>query len=50
MHRELIQQLRKHALALVNLARKLTDPDQSLELEAIAVDLLKRASNLGCQK
>jgi hypothetical protein len=50
MHTELIQRLRDHALALVKLARKVTDPDQSFELEAIAVDLLKQASELEREK
>jgi hypothetical protein len=46
MHQELIQHLREHALALVNIARKLSDPDISAKLEAMAVELLRRASTL----
>ena len=46
MHTELIQHLREHSLALVEIARKSTDPDISAELEALAIELLKRASRL----
>lgn len=46
MHADLIQHLRDHAMALVGIARTLSDPDVSAKLEAMAVELLKRASTL----
>jgi len=46
MHTELIQHLRDHAITLVNIARTLADPEASAKLEAMAIELLKRASAL----
>jgi hypothetical protein len=46
MHKELITYLRDHAFAMVELARKESDPEIALQLEAMAVELLKRARQL----
>jgi hypothetical protein len=46
IHQELIAHLREHAVALVNLARKSSEPDIANELETLAIELLKRASQL----
>jgi hypothetical protein len=43
MQKQLIEHMRAHAHALVKIARKLTDPAVSQELEALATDLLKHA-------
>ena len=46
MHRELIEYLRAHAHGLVRIARKLADPAASLELETLAVEMLRQAQTL----
>lgn len=46
MHQELITYLRMHAHELVKLARKASDEALSLELEKMAVELLKRTAEL----
>ena len=46
MHSELIKYMRAHAHGLVRIARKLTDPAASLELETLAVEMLKQAQTL----
>jgi hypothetical protein len=46
MHSELIEYMRAHAHGLVRIARKLTDPAASLELETLAVEMLKQAQTL----
>jgi hypothetical protein len=46
MHKELITYLRMHAHDLVKLARKASDEALSLELEKMAIELLKRAADL----
>jgi hypothetical protein len=46
MHKELIAYLRMHAHDLVKLARRAADETLSLELEKMAIDMLKRAADL----
>jgi|1185.fasta_scaffold44066_2 hypothetical protein len=46
MHKELIAYLRARAHELVKLARQTSDATLSLELEKMAIDMLKRASDL----
>ena len=46
MHKELIVYLRMHAHDLVKLARQSADEKLSLELEKMAIEMLKRASDL----
>jgi hypothetical protein len=46
MHKELITYLRAHAHELVKLARKASDEPLSLELEKLAIELLRRAAEL----
>ena len=46
MHKELIVYLRAHAHDLVKLARQSSDETLSLELEKMAIEMLKRASDL----
>jgi hypothetical protein len=46
MHKELIVYLRMHAHDLVKLARQSSDETLSLELEKMAIEMLKRASDL----
>ena len=46
MHMELIIYLRTHAHDLVRLARRSSDAALSLELEKMAIEILKRASDL----
>ena len=46
MHNELIFYLRTHAHDLVKLARQSSDETLSLELEKMAIEMLKRASDL----
>ena len=46
MHKELIVYLRAHAHGLVKLARRSSDETLSLELEKMAIEMLKRASDL----
>ena len=46
MHKELILYLRTHAHDLVKLARQATDATLSLELEKMAIEMLKRAADL----
>ena len=46
MHTELVEYLRRHALTLVEIARKMGDAETAGRLEAIAIDLLKRARSL----
>jgi len=46
MHKELIAYLRRHAHDLVKLARQSADEKLSLELEKMAIEMLKRANDL----
>ena len=46
MHKELIAYLRTHAHDLVKLARQTSDEALSLDLEKMAIELLKRAGDL----
>jgi hypothetical protein len=46
MHKELIVYLRTHAHDLVKLARGASDETLSLELEKMAIEMLKRAADL----
>ena len=46
MHKELIAYLRTHAHDLVKLARASADTTLSLELEKMAIEMLKRAGDL----
>ena len=46
MHKELIAYLRMHAHDLVKLARQSADATLSLELEKMAIEMLKRAGDL----
>jgi hypothetical protein len=46
MSRPAIESLRAEALKLIRLARQLPDPEQSSELEAIAIEVLKQAGEL----
>ena len=46
MHKELIVYLRAHAHDLVKLARRTSDETLSLDLEKMAIELLKRAGDL----
>jgi hypothetical protein len=46
MHKELIVYLRIHAHDLVKLARQSSDETLSLELEKMAIEMLKRAGDL----
>lgn len=46
MHKELIAYLRVHAHDLVKLARQSADATLSLELEKMAIEMLKRAGDL----
>jgi hypothetical protein len=46
MHKELIVYLRMHAHDLVKLARQSADQTLSLELEKMAIEMLKRAGDL----
>ena len=46
MYRELIAYLRSHAHDLVKLARQTADATLSLELEKMAIEMLKRAGDL----
>ena len=46
MHKELIVYLRAHAHDLVKLARQSSDETLSLELEKMAIEMLKRAGDL----
>jgi hypothetical protein len=46
MHKELIVYLRMHAHDLVKLARQSSDETLSLELEKMAIEMLKRAGDL----
>ena len=46
MHNELIVYLRTHAHDLVKLARQSADQTLSLELEKLAIEMLKRAGDL----
>ena len=46
MHNELIVYLRAHAHDLVKLARQSADETLSLELEKMAIEMLKRAADL----
>jgi hypothetical protein len=46
MHGDIVRSLRKQALALVQMARKLTDRDLSAELEIMAIEILASASKL----
>ena len=46
MHKELIAYLRTHAHHLVQLARQSADATLSLELEKMAIEMLKRAGDL----
>ena len=46
MHRELIEYMRAHAHGLVRIARKLADPAASLELETLALEMLRQEQTL----
>ena len=46
MHKELIAYLRGHAHDLVKLARQASDAAVSLELEQMAIEMLKRVADL----
>ena len=46
MHKELIAYLRAHAHDLVKLARQSADATLSIELEKLAIEMLKRAGDL----
>jgi hypothetical protein len=46
MHNELIIYLRSYAHDLVKLARRSSDQTLSLELEKLAIEMLKRAGDL----
>jgi hypothetical protein len=46
LHKELIAYLRTHAHDLVKLARGASDETLSLELENMAIEILKRAADL----
>jgi hypothetical protein len=46
MHKELIVYLRMHAHDLVKLARRSSDEALSLELEKMAIEMLKRTADL----
>ena len=46
MHKELIAYLRTHAHDLVKLARQSSDQTLSLDLEKMAIEMLKRAGDL----
>ena len=46
MQKELISYLRAHAHDLVKLARQSSDETLSLELEKMAIEMLKRAGDL----
>ena len=46
MHKELLIYLRAHAHDLVKLARQSSDETLSLELEKMAIEMLKRAGDL----
>ena len=46
METELVRRLRRHALLLVQVARKVEDPDLTAELEIIAIEVLTSAAKL----
>ena len=43
MHTEFLAHIRAHAYALVGIARKQSDHSVAIELEALAIDLLRHA-------